>query len=61
MILYSHSKAVKEGLRQGKGVPKNMWSKKLLCECGSTFNRRTYHKNKCGTTYCYDCFIEEYK
>ena len=56
MILDSHSKAVKEGLRQGKGVPKNMWSKKLLCECGSTFNRRTYHKNKYGTTYCYDCY-----
>ena len=43
-------------LEQGKGVPKNIWSKKLICECGSTFNRRTYHKNKYGTTYSYDCY-----
>ena len=55
-ILDSHSKAVKIGLRQAKGVPKNMWSKKLLCECGSTFNRRTYHRNKYGTTYSYECY-----
>lgn len=56
MILDSHSKVIKEGLRQGKGVPKNIWSKKLICECGSTFNRRTYHKNEYGTTYSYDCY-----
>lgn len=55
-ILDSHSKAVKIGLRQAKGVPKNMWSKKLICECGSTFNRRTYHRNKYGTTYSYECY-----
>ena len=55
-ILDSHSKAVKIGLRQAKGVPKSMWSKKLICECGSTFNRRTYHRNKYGTTYSYECY-----
>lgn len=33
-----------------------MWSKKLICECGSTFNRRTYHRNKYGTTYSYECY-----
>lgn len=33
-----------------------MWSKKLICECGSTFNRRIYHRNKYGTTYSYECY-----
>ena len=55
-ILDSHSKAIKVGLRQAKGVPRSMWSKKLICECGSTFNRRTYHRNKYGTTYSYECY-----
>ena len=55
-ILDSHSKAIKIGLRHAQGVPRSMWSKKLICECGSTFNRRTYHVNKKGTTYSYECY-----
>ena len=52
----SHSKPIKLGRRQALGVPKNIWSKKLVCECGSNFNRKIYHKNKNDTTYCYICY-----
>ena len=55
-ILDSHSKLVKAGLRKAQGVAKNIWSKKLVCECGSAFNRRVYHKNQDSTTYAYTCY-----
>ena len=55
-IMDSHSKPIKLGRRQALGTPKNIWSKKLICECGSTFNRKIYHKNKNSTTYCYVCY-----
>jgi DNA invertase Pin-like site-specific DNA recombinase len=56
MILDSHSKPIKAGMRQARGVPKNIWSKKLVCECGSAFNRRVYHRNKDSITYAYICY-----
>lgn len=44
----------------GYGIPKNIWSKKLMCSCGSTFNRRTYHKkNDESITYCYHCYRQK--
>ena len=52
----SHSRPIKLGRKQALGVPKNIWSKKLVCECGSNFNRKIYHKNKNDTTYCYICY-----
>ena len=57
----SHSKPIKVGRRQATGVPRNIWSKKLVCECGSNFNRKIYHKNKDGTTYCYICYNKKSK
>lgn len=47
---------MEENKHQALGYLKNLWSKKLLCECGSNFNRKIYHKNKDGTTYCYICY-----
>ena len=38
------------------GVPKSIWTKKLLCQCGSSFHRRIYHKNAYETTYGYVCY-----
>lgn len=55
-ILDNHSRAIKVGMRQGVGIPKNIWSRKLRCECGSTFNRRVYHRNKSSITYSYACY-----
>lgn len=52
----SHSKPIKVGKRQAIGVPRNIWSKKIVCECGSNFNRKIYHKNKNDTAYCYVCY-----
>ncbi|MBR1416484.1 MAG: recombinase family protein [Bacilli bacterium] len=47
------------GKKKATGVPKNIWSKKLKCECGSSFNRRTYHKKATGDTYCYVCYNQK--
>lgn len=55
-IMDSHSKPIKIGRRQANGVAKNIWSKKLICECSSNFNRKVYHKNKNSTTFCYVCY-----
>ncbi len=38
------------------GVPKSIWTKKLKCQCGSSFHRRIYHKNAHETTYGYVCY-----
>ena len=38
------------------GVPKSIWTKKLICQCGSSFHRRIYHKNAYETTYGYVCY-----
>lgn len=27
-----------------------------MCECGSNFNRKVYHRNKNSTTFCYVCY-----
>lgn len=55
-ILDSHTVQLKLGQRRGTGVPKNIWSKKLICECGAKFNRTTYHYSKNTTTYSYICY-----
>lgn len=55
-IMDSHSKVIKIRKRQATGVPRNIWSKKLVCECSSNFNRKIYRKNKNDTTYCYVCY-----
>ena len=55
-IMDSHSKPIKIGRRQATGVARNIWSKKLVCECGSNLNRKIYHRNKDSTTFCYVCY-----
>ena len=60
-IMDSHSKPIRLGRRQALGVPKNIWSKKLVCECGANFNRKIYHKNQNSTTYCYICYNRKTK
>ena len=48
-----HSKPTINGDRTAVGVPKYVWSKKLICECGSTFNRRSNYESKKGKSYNY--------
>ena len=55
-IIDSHTRQIKLGKKRGIGVAKNIWSKKLVCECGSHFNKCVYHRNKDNTTYSYVCY-----
>ena len=55
-ILDRHSKPSTSGDRTAIGVPKYVWSKKMICECGSNFNRRKDHTTNKGKTYAYACY-----
>ena len=45
-ILESHC-VVKKGKKgHGCASPKSVWTRKLICECGSTFNKSTSYKNE---------------
>ena len=55
-ILDRHTKPSLSGDRTAIGVPKYVWSKKMICECGSTFNRRKDHVTSKGKTYAYGCY-----
>lgn len=52
----SHTREFKLGRKRGKGVAKNILSKKLVCECGSYFNKCVYHRNNDNITYSYICY-----
>ena len=58
-IIKEHSKHITQTNKRGTAIATNVWSKKLVCECGSTFNRRTYHKYDGITTYCYQCYNQK--
>ena len=60
-LLESHS-VVKKGKRgHGCASPKSIWTKKLICECGSTFNKSTYYKNDDREiwTYYFQCYYQK--
>lgn len=45
------------GRRTGVKPPGDVWVKKMKCECGHTFNRRVWHRNKEGVPqYAYQCY-----
>lgn len=58
-IIASNSKHITK--RGNYNRPSNVWSKKLVCSCGSSFNRRVYHKNEGEITYCYQCYNQKNK
>lgn len=37
----------------------NIWSKKLICKCGSSFNRSKYHNTNSNVTYCFRCYNQK--
>ena len=63
-IMATHSgpihQARKENLKCGIGNPKTIWGKKMVCECGSTFNKRIYHKatEKRPASFGYQCYAQ---
>lgn len=60
-IIKSHLILVNREKKMPHGLPKTIWSKKLICNCGSTFNKAVYHKDKNGKnkTYCYQCYNQK--
>ena len=55
-IIESRRKIINNKL-YGGGIPKNLWGKKLKCECGSSIQKRKYHTLKDGgLTYCFQCY-----
>lgn len=54
------AKLLANNKKRGHGIPTSVWSKKMICNCGSSFNRRIYHKNKTKEdTYCYKCYKQK--
>lgn len=60
-MLKQHS-VIKEG-KKGHGCcsPKSIWTKKLICECGSSFNKSTYYKNseRDVWTFYFQCYNQK--
>ncbi len=59
-ILEKRSKTIKEQTIQNGKMPSSAFVEKLICNCGSTFNRRIYHTRGDGTkTYSYQCYTQK--
>ena len=59
-IIEFHSRHIDTKNKVGGGVPKSIWSEKLICKCGSSFNKRNYHYNSTsGMSYCYQCYRQK--
>jgi len=60
-IISTHSMDISEDKKKGCAYPKTIWSKKLICNCGSSFNRASYCKDKYGETkkYAYQCYNQK--
>ena len=59
-IIKERRTKINEQQEKGKGIPKSVWSKKLLCSCGSSLNKMKYHKQPDGTiSYCYQCYKQK--
>ena len=59
-IIELHSRHIDTKNKVGGGVPKSIWSEKLICKCGSSFNKRNYHYNSTsGMSYCYQCYRQK--
>ena len=59
-IIKERRTIINEQKEIGKGIPKSVWSKKLLCNCGSSLNKMKYHKQPDGTiSYCYQCYKQK--
>ncbi|MDD3453645.1 MAG: recombinase family protein [Bacilli bacterium] len=59
-IINSRSKKLTIKKNIGCGSPKSIWTKKLKCECGSSFNKAKYHQRNLGDiSYCYQCYKQK--
>lgn len=44
--------------RRGKKASKDVWCRKLICECGHTYNRVIWHHGENGPQYAYQCYSQ---
>ena len=59
-IIKERASFIKERQKVGHGIPKSIWTKKLKCECGSSFNKKVYDKrDEEHKTYCYQCYKQK--
>ena len=57
-MLDGKSESVNNKGRRGKKVSKDVWCRKMKCECGSSYNRVTWHKSSEGPQYAYQCYSQ---
>ena len=57
-ILSSKSESVHNKGCRGKKISKDIWCRKMKCECGSSYNRVTWHKSSEGPQYAYQCYSQ---
>lgn len=57
-ILSSKSEPVHNKGCRGKKISKDVWCRKMKCECGSSYNRVTWHKSSEGPQYAYQCYSQ---
>ena len=59
-IMEKKTKKIKEETLRNGTMPSSAFVEKLVCDCGSTFNRRIYHTRGDGTkTYSYQCYTQK--
>lgn len=57
-ILNSKSESVHNKGSRGKKISKDVWCRKMKCECGSSYNRVTWHNSSEGPQYAYQCYSQ---
>lgn len=61
-IMETHSTTDSSNKAIRVGIPKNIWSAKLKCECGSKMNKKVYsRRNKEEVMYGYICYDQKNK
>jgi len=55
-MLDGKSMSVQNKGRRGKKPAKDVWCKKMICECGHTYNRVVWHYGDNGPQYAYQCY-----
>lgn len=55
-LLDSRSESVHNRGRRGKKISKDVWCRKLKCECGGSYNRVIWHRTPEGVQYAYQCY-----
>ena len=59
-MIADNSLHITENKKVGCGVPQSIWSKKMVCSCSSSFNKKVYHKHPDkDTTFCYQCYAQK--